>query len=246
MKALITGMNGTVAPVLAQTLAQAGISTVAWDRSLHPIDHPDAVKFYMACEKPDFLCHLAMGSPGWAEWLAQGCAEQDIPFLYTSSVSVFSGAQSGPFTPEDTPLPDDDYGRYKLECEHRVQTTNPKAHVVRIGWQIGDAPGGNQMIDFLERTFREQCVIEAGTNWFPACSFLPDTAAGLADILRSHPPGLYQLDGNPGLSFHEITTNLNRLQGQPWKVVPGTNPVHNNLMTDPRLSISPITRRFKP
>lgn len=245
MKALITGMNGTVAPVLAQALTQAGYIPVAWDRSLHPVDHPDAVKFYMACEKPDCLCHLAMGSPGWAEGLAQGCAEQGIPFLYVSSVSVFSGSQTGPFAPSDRPHPDDDYGRYKLECEQRVQTANPKAHVVRIGWQIGSAPGGNQMVDFLDRTFRDQGVIEASTEWFPACSFLTDTAKGLVNILHSPPPGLYHLDGNPGLSFHEIAVALNRLQGQPWKIVPGRNPVRNHRMVDPRVAIAPITSRLK-
>lgn len=243
MKALVTGLHGTVAPALAQVLAKSGCEIVPWDRAIHPVDHPEAVRFFIAGEKPDVFCHAAMGSPEWTEWAAQACAAMNIPFLYISSVSVFSGAQSGPFTIRDIPLPDDDYGRYKLECERRVQAVHSGAHIVRIGWQIGTAPGGNQMVDFLDRTNRERSRIDASTLWFPGCSFLPDTAESLVQILKL-PPGLYHLDGNPGLNFFEIASALNRLLGNPWKVVPVSSLVQNHRMLDPRVPVAPVTRRF--
>jgi dTDP-4-dehydrorhamnose reductase len=243
MKALLTGMNGTVAPALAQALSQAGYSIVPWDRSVHPIDNPEAVRDFIRSEKPDLFCHVAMGSPDWAEGAARTCAEDRIPFLFTSSVSVYAASQVGPFTIQDLPRPDDDYGRYKLECEQRVQRVHPRAHVVRIGWQIGTAPGGNQMVDYLDRTFRERGQIDASTLWFPACSFLPDTADSLVQMMKL-PPGLYHLDGNPGLNFCEIATGLNRLLGNPWKVIPVPGLVQNHRMLDPRISAVPITHRF--
>ena len=163
--------------------------------------------------------------------------------MYISSVSVYSGAQTGPFTVQDVPQPDDDYGRYKLECEQRVQAVHSRAHIVRIGWQIGSTPGGNQMIDFLDRTFREQGRIDASTRWFPGCSFLPDTAAALLRI-TALPPGLYHLDGNPGLNFFQIATGLNRLLGDPWTVVPVAGLVQNHRMLDPRVEVASITQRL--
>ena len=243
MKALVTGMNGTVAPALAQALAKTGHEIVPWDRSRHPVDNPEAVRFFIRCEKPDLFCHAAMGGPDWAEWAARTCAEDRIPFLYTSSVSVYAAAQSGPFAIRDIPLPDDDYGRYKLECERRVRAAHPAAHIVRLGWQIGSAPGGNQMVDYLDRTFKEKGQIDASTRWFPGCSFLPDTAESLVQILKL-PPGLYHLDGNPGLNFFEIATGLNRLLGNPWKVVSVAGLVQNHRMLDPRVSVASIARRF--
>lgn len=243
MKAFVTGMNGTVAPVLAQALAKSGYSIVPWDRTIHPVDNSEAVRFFIACEKPDLFCHVAMGSPEWTEWAAQACAENRIPFLFTSSVSVYAAAQVGPFTIRDVPLPDDDYGRYKLECERRVQAAHPAAHIVRIGWQIGSAPGGNQMVDYLDLTNRERGQIDASTLWFPGCSFLPDTAESLTQILKLA-PGLYHLDGNPGLNFFEIAFGLNKLLGYPWKVVPVSGLVQNHRMLDPRFPVAPITRRF--
>lgn len=243
MKVLVTGMNGTVAPALAQALAKVGHSVVPWDRSLHPVDHPDAVRFFIECERPDLFCHLAMGSPDWAEWAARACADLRIPFLYVSSVSVYAAAQTGPFAVQDMPVPDDDYGRYKLECERRVQAVHPGAHVVRIGWQIGTAPGGNQMVEFLARAFREHGRIAASTRWFPGCSFLPDTAEALVRVLAL-PPGLYHLDGNPGLNFHEIAVGLNELLGHPWPVVPVDGLVQNHRLLDPRVPVAPIPRRL--
>lgn len=245
MKALVTGLHGTVAPALAQALAQAGYEIVPWDRSRYPIDNPEAVRFFIECEKPDLFCHMAMGSPEWTEWAARACGENHIPFLYISSVSVYSAGQSGPFTVRDLPTPDDDYGRYKLECERRIQAAHPAAHIVRIGWQIGSAPGGNQMIDYLDRTNRERGQIEASVLWFPGCSFLSDTADSLVQILRL-PPDLYHLDGNPGLNFYEIATGLNELLGHPWKVIPVSGLVQNHRMLDPRVPVAPIPRRFTP
>ena len=243
MKALVTGMRGTVAPVLAQALRAGGGTVAPWDRSLHPIDSPAAVRDFIRGEQPDWFCHLAMGSPDWAGWAAEACAENGIPFLYVGSVSVYAAAQTGPFTPADLPVPDDDYGRYKLECERRVLAAHPRAHVVRIGWQIGDRPGGNQMVDHLDRTFREQGRIDASVRWFPGCSFLADTADSLVSILRL-PPGLYHLDGNPGLNFFEIAAGLNHRLGEPWTVVPVAGLVQNRRMLDPRVSVAPIDRRL--
>lgn len=237
-------MHGTVAPVLAQALSACGYAIVPWDRVGHPVDHPDAVRFFIRCEKPDVFCHLALGPPAWAEWAARACAETDVPFLYVGSGSVYSAAQTGPFAVADVPAPNDDYGRYKLECERRVQAAHPRAHVARIGWQIGNAPGGNQMVDWLDRVSRAHGRVEASARWFPACSFLADTAASLVHVVRSLPPGLYLLDGNPGMDFFQIANALNRLHGDPWKVTAVASPVQNHLMRDSRVPVVSIARRF--
>ena len=63
MKALLTGMNGTVAPAFAESLAKSGYTTAPWDRGLHPIDNREAMECFIASESPDLMCHLAMGSP---------------------------------------------------------------------------------------------------------------------------------------------------------------------------------------
>lgn len=244
MKAIITGLSGTVAPVLARTLVDAGHTVIPWDRSRVPTDNRQAISDFMNSEHPDWFFHLATGSPDWAEAVARVCARQKVKFLFTSSVSVFASAQRGPFTVDSLPQPDDAYGNYKLECEKRVCATHPEALVVRLGWQIGKTPGANHMVDYLDRTFRMESHIAASTNWYQACSFLEDTTGSLKYIMETLTAGVYHVDGNPGLNFYEIAMGLNRLLGEPWIVTPSGSPVQNNLMQDKHFQVSPITHRF--
>jgi dTDP-4-dehydrorhamnose reductase len=245
MKALVTGMNGTVAPFVARRLEEDGHSVVSWDRSVVPTDDVEAVRGFIRDERPDWFFHIATGSPLWAEWIASACAEQGVGFLFTGSVSVYSAVQRGPFPVDAVPEPDDEYGRYKLEVEQRVQRVNPEAIVARLGWQIGLAPGSNNMVDFLARAAANDGKIETSRNWYPSCAFLPDTAEALVQLMEGYPASLYQLEGNPGLSFYEIVTHLNRLHGGTWDVVPAEAPVRNNLMIDERIPVTPITHRLE-
>lgn len=244
MKAIITGLNGTVAPALAANLTAAGYTIIPWDRAVVSVDDPAASRAFLQREAPDCFFHLATGSPDWAELAARLCAGQGVDFLFTSSVSVFAAAQRGPFTSEDEPQPDDDYGRYKLECERRVRATNPAAQIVRLGWQIGLAPGGNQMVDYLDRAFRAEGELKASRHWYPACSFLADTADSLRRMRETMPPGLYHLDGNPGLNFYEIVEGLNRLLGEPWRVAPAVEPRQNNRLLDSQATVASIAERL--
>ena len=242
MNALITGMNGTVAPMVAACLVRSGHSVTAWDRAVVPTDQPDAVRDFILRTKPDWLFHIAMGSADWAEMMARVCAEQGIKFLFTSTVSVYAGTQQGPFTVDVAPEPNDDYGRYKMDCERRIRAVCPAAIIARLGWQIGTAAGSNNMIDFLEKAFRGKGQIEASHKGIPSCAMLPDTAACLVRLMQEFLAGLYHLEGNPGLNFHEIVTRLNRLRGNPWVVVPNDSHVQNNRMLDDRIPMNPITR----
>lgn len=233
MHTILTGMNGTVAPALAHVLSTLGHTVTGWDRQRVPVEDPQAGADFIDAEQPDFVAHIATGSPDWMEATAQHCRDRNIPFLFTSSVSVFDGGQSGPFSPDHPLDAQDDYGKYKAECEQRVTAANPDTIIVRLGWQIGTGPGNNNMIDHLTKQHAEQGAIQASTGWIPSTAFLSDTATALYHIMHHHPVHLYQLEGNPcGLTFHEIVRALNRLHGRPWKIHPKEESRRDNRMLD--------------
>ena len=234
-KILLTGMNGTVAPVLAAELRGRGCEVVAWDRGAVSPEDREAVSRFIREVKPSALVHCAVGSPQWAEDMARVCVEEGSKFLYVSSASVYGTQQQGPFTVEDAPEPCDDYGRYKLECEQRVRAVNNQAIIVRIGWQIALRRGGNNMVEHLAQKQAEHGHIAASTEWFPACSFLEDTARVLAEVLE-RPAGLYLLDGNPGWSFWQIARALNQAMGAGWEVRASEDFRWDNRMMDNILS----------
>ena len=102
------------------------------------------------------------------------------------------------------------------------------------------------MLTYLEEARSRDGEVRASTRWFPACSFLGDTADALVELLERGASGVYHLDGNPGLSLYEIASALARLHGGRWPVVAVDEPAYDNRMVDERISVAPITRRFDP
>lgn len=253
MKVLVTGLRGTVGRALAARLAGEA-EVVGWDRSRVPIDHYDAMDRFVADTAPDVVVNLAIASQPtgrdneqwhvnheWPSELAWICRQRGIRFVHTSTVMVFTG--QGPFTIDSQPDAEHGYGHHKRAAEGRVRYQNPDAVIVRLGWQIGDAPGSNNMVDWIART-AEHGPVPASTRFVPACSFLADTADALAKLLRAA-PGLYMIDGNTeGAILYAIARALAALHGDRWSIVPTDEPARDERMIDPRVSMPPLAARL--
>lgn len=257
MRILITGRNGTVGSVLSRRLEEMGHEAAGWDRAKVPIDDYRAMEDFVRSVYPDAVYHLAIlsvptgvSNEGWKvnyEWaseLAWICRTAGIRFIFASSVMVFSNRAAGPFTVESVPDETGGYGYEKRMAEERVLRQYPGSVIARLGWQIGNAPGSNNMIDFFDTRMREDGEIRASRLWFPACSFLDDTAGVLAGLTDTA-PGLYQVDSNRGWSFYEIAEELNRLHGGRWNIVPTEDFVYNQRMIDQRVKIPSLRERLK-
>ena len=243
MKAVITGMNGAVAPIVADYFASREMKVVPFDRSKVDINNKVAIKEFLELERPSLFLHIATGPVEWAEMVAKICREMNIRFLFTSTVSVFSEDGSGPYTIDSEPKAEDDYGKYKRECETKIAAINPDAYIVRLGWQIGHSAGSNNMFDFLERTMAENGFIEASEKWFPSCSFLADTAEALYDIVTNFPSGLYLLNSNKKSSFYDIVKGIDNGKNR-WKVTPGSSLNRDDRMFDDRVNIISIEEKL--
>jgi dTDP-4-dehydrorhamnose reductase len=256
MKVLVTGLRGTVGSVLEAQLRGDGHQVIGWDRAAVPIDRYDAMDRFVAETAPDVVVNLAIASRptgrdreswlvnyDWPSELAWICRQRELRFVHASTVMVFSAAAAGPFTIESVPDADHGYGHEKRLAEARVFHQNPKATVVRLGWQIGDAAGSNNMIDYLDRQARAHDQVAASSRWLPACSFLSDTAAALVRVL-SAPPGLYQLDGNERYTMFEIASALSAHHGRRWRIVETAEPEQDQRMLDPRLAVAPLGRQL--
>lgn len=252
MKAIITGGRGTVGSALANFLSARGGRVVCWDRSAVPVDCYQPMQDFVRREKPDVLFHLAIASQStgkpneswlvnyeWTSELAWITRQLGIHFVFTSSVMVFSDNAKGPFTLDSVPDAPEGYGYEKRMAEQRVFEQNPHAIVVRLGWQIGDAPGSNNMIDYFEKQMTQHGCIKAGRKWLPACSFVQDTAAALAE-LPSKEPGLYMIDANTKWSFYEIAGALNQKHAERWKIVPTDDFIFDQRMLDKRVRVRPL------
>ena len=259
-RAIITGIHGAVGSKLQNYLGQEGWTVEPWDRSRIPVNDRASMRRFLEDIRPEVVFHLATASQptgleneawvvnvDWPAILADLSCKLGFKLVFTSSVTVFTDRAKGPFDtdskPDAGPNDPDPYGYQKLTAEQRVLGGNPHAVVARLGWQIGEAPGNNQMIDYLETQQAENGKIEASRRWYPACSFLQDTVEVLVDLAQDG-KGLFLLDSNQEWSFYEIVLALNQQRGQPWKVIPTDSFVFDQRMQDPMAGMPSLSKRL--
>ncbi|MGH1366637.1 MAG: sugar nucleotide-binding protein [Calditrichia bacterium] len=257
MNVLVTGGNGTVGSRLVQLLQKKGCIVTLWNRKRVPIDNYHAMEAFVSALKPDIVFHLAVASTPtgkmneswlvnyeWASELAWITKILDIQFVFTSTVMVFSDNAVGPFDRFSKPDASEGYGNEKRMAEERVFHQNPRAIIARLGWQIGDAPGSNNMIDFFDKQMREHGQVDASSNWLPSCSFLDDTVDALYRIAQLS-PGLYMLNSNTRWSFYTIAAALNKHYGDPWVIRETEDFVYDQRMQEDRISMPLLSVRLK-
>ena len=206
MKAIITGMGGTLAPYIHDKFISEGWEIIVWKRHLVPIEDLDAIKTFIANEKPDVFLHIAPGPVEWIEKIIEAIKPFGIPLVFTSSEAVYADSQEGPFSIDDIPRSKHNYGKYKLMCENIINRDYiENSYIIRLGWQIALHTHKNNMLAYLVNEGR----IKASKEWILSTSFMPDTAYGIYRLIKKYPPGLYHLDSNQdNLSYFEIITLL--------------------------------------
>ncbi len=247
---LITGINGTLAPVLAMHLQQhpdIKFHLVPWDRQrISPEDH-QAVEQFVMNTRPSWICHLGMGPESWAGQLAGLAARLDSGFLFTSTALVFGDEKNGPFETNSPRFPSEETGQYKLRCEDAVLAANPNSLIVRLGWQIGFTRGGNNLVEALEQLMDVEGRIEASEHWIPAVSFLDDSALAMIDLMIAGAQGIYHVDSNAhsAMTFLELVTALKQYLNQDkWHVTASSERIQDQRLLDSRIQVPSVTSRL--
>ena len=230
MRLLLTGLTGTLAPVLARAARAQGHAVLGWDH--RSLGFADARAFDRL--RPDAVAHLATAGPQESAQLATLAAARGLPFLVTSTAMVFHHLPNGPHAPQDVRNAEDGYGRMKIAMEDAVRDAHPGAAVVRIGWQIDADAKGNNMLAQLDRWQAEQGEVAASSAWTPACSFMADTATGLLQRLARS--GVHHLDSNAeeAWNFAELVAALReRFARADWRLRVHADYRHDQRLIDP-------------
>ena len=138
---LITGLHGTLAPVVAELATRQGYDVIAWPRHVVPPDDLHEGGLFLSRMDLCGIVHLAYGSENWAGLLSRFAGENGIPVVFSSTAMVFSNRRNGPYTIDDVTDSNESYGQYKIRCEQAVRAANSKSCVLRLGWQINENVG---------------------------------------------------------------------------------------------------------
>lgn len=244
--AVVTGMNGTLAPEFAHLLEANGYQVFAWNRQHMDTDNLAACLTYINSYQPDIICHFATGSVLWAEHLAKISASKQIPMLFTSTAMVFNAESSGPFSVKCETSALDEYGQNKKLSEQLVLQHNPHALICRLGWQIDWDVCGNNMYFALEQMTQGNKAIKANINWIPACSFMSDTCHIMWQLIADKASGIYHIDGNAKaqLSFYEIVKRIRNRRGKGWMLLPEDGPKNDQRLIEARIQIPCISKQL--
>ncbi len=209
MNVIFTGMNGTVAPVVATTFEANDIRVIAYDRTVVSTTDENQIKEFIKASQPKALFHFATGPLEWAELLAKITFELDVQMIYISTISVFDSKLSqAPYTPDMEPTAQDEYGKYKANSEKAVLAANPNASVYRLSWQITNSVSNNGILRFIKEQMDRQGEMRASRSYYPSAAFLTDTADAVYDTWTRLGNGIYHMNSNDNVSFYDLIVYL--------------------------------------
>ena len=249
MKLLVTGLNGTLAPMLAREAASRGLSVIGWDRGATPPEDAAAIQAWLEAQRPDGIAHLATGSVDWARQLALHACRYSVPLVFTSTAMVFHHLPDGPHQAGDPRNSEEPYGQYKRECEDAILAAHPGACIARIGWQIDPEQRGNNMLFALDQWQEREGRVSASRAWRPACSFMEDTAAALLRLLKSPVAVVTHIDSNAdeGHEFAAIARALKQAFDRPaWRIVENEDYAHDQRLAGGGALVPPLSARLAP
>lgn len=175
--------------------------------------------------KPDAILHLAaLSETGYCEknikesfstnvtttkMLTEFCAQQNIPFLFTSSGQVFDGLSRTYYLESNPPNPKNVYGKHKVQAENFIVKNYPGAIICRVPAMYGlsSKDSRNFMKEWLLKWHQGQSVTAFGDE---IRSFLSGRSAaeGLFFLLNKRGQGIFHLAGAESLSRVEFAKKL--------------------------------------
>lgn len=169
----------------------------------------DQVEAWFRTVQPEFVMHLAAETdvdlcqqqPEHAfttnalgtKHIALACQAADVRLVYISTVGVFDGEKSDPYTEVDEPNPINHYGRSKLAGERYVQWFLRRFYIVRAGWMVGGGVKDHKFVGKILQQLNDgantlYCVSDRGTP-----TYAPDFARCLTRLIETDSFGLYHM-----------------------------------------------------
>lgn len=206
---LITGGKGMLGTDLCKIFTDRGHAITVTDINEMDIRDLSAVMSKVEQLKPDWIVHLAaMTHVDHCEqrpddaYLTNTIGTQNVALaaqkigammVYVSTVSVFDGTKSTPYTEFDTPNPNSVYSKSKYEGELIVEKLLDKYYIVRAGWMFGGGREDKKFVAKIIELAQDRDRLSVVNDKFGSPTYTYDIASGIEKLAHTGLYGTYHL-----------------------------------------------------
>ena len=227
MRVLVTGAGGQVGIETLRRAAETGVEAVGLTRADLDVTDAAAIRRAVQQHAPDAVIHaaaytavdraesepdlaFAVNRDG-AAYVADACAETDIPLIHLSTDYVFDGTKGAPYAPNDPVNPLNVYGASKAAGEDAVRQRLEQHIIVRTAW-VFSAHGHNFVKTMLRLAAeRDQLTVVADQWGHPTWAGDVARASLAAAVLASSataPWGTLHIAGSPLTTWHGLASQI--------------------------------------
>jgi len=250
VRILVTGAEGMLGSALCPALRKKGHEVWATDidASNRSIQHMDVrnygnVKEVIERSRPDMVMHLAaktdvdkcelepddayLSNTIGTQNIALLCQKHDIEVVYVSTIGVFDGNKSEPYTEFDEPNPINVYGKSKLGGERVIQDLLRRFYIIRSCWMVGGGPDKDKMfVAKIARLLDKTNELKVVNDKIGSLTYTMDFSECVADLIETGYYGLYHCTNRGYASRYEIALRIVEFLGRSDVVVKPVSSAH--------------------
>ncbi len=234
MKVLMIGSRGQLGHELQRQWRRAETDQTAVDYEDLDITSPGQLRDAFADIRPGLVINaaaytavdkaeseidraFAVNHDG-AAYLAENCAETNIPLIHVSTDFVFDGQKRSPYTEDDPATPLSVYGRSKAAGEEAVRARAGRHLIVRTAWLYG--AHGHNFVKTILRLAGEREELSVVADQFGSPTSAADLAGALLklvdeiEIRNDIPWGTYHYCGRGVTTWHGFAEKIVELARQ--------------------------------
>ncbi|MCK5115464.1 MAG: dTDP-4-dehydrorhamnose reductase [Candidatus Aegiribacteria sp.] len=140
--------------------------------------------------------------------VAQECNRIEAGIVYISSIAVFDGEKTEPYTEFDMTVPVNIYGESKLQGEREIAQFCPQHWIFRTGWLFGGGPLDRKFVANILRKARQE-ELRVVRDCVGSPTYTVDLARGMREIVGNQPFGVYHVvNAGPLVSRYELARHI--------------------------------------